>query len=358
MAWLGPSNRAYTSAAPTSAPANLTLTNQGTNKSVLTASAVSGATSYNWYRNGVLISNTPTPTYTDTTATATQITTLDAPAALWQYAVAAVANGIEGPKATGGQVWLYQGSNGGSTCSNSDFNYGITGNYADTSGSPIGGGTDFKGVWGVNVGGGWQPYSNTPLVDTTYCLDVNAYTRFAFDVKMDSVNPMYIAIYSRFPFGDVYTWKSVHVADYITQMAGAWQTVDLPLSDVNMGQLPITASIGAPYGTVSYNGGSQTYPYATLTVSAKGSGSGLPDVDNGGYILNTGLSGGVWVVSNGQNGSVGTFQVVGPSITSSTVVASRAMTYQRSNFYKCNLGLTDGNPGGNIYFNNVRCYHP
>jgi hypothetical protein len=332
------------------APASFRLTAQtATSTSLSWEAPAPGAAPidhYRIYRNGVPYDSATGTTYTDHAATSCEVASLDQPATVYDYGVAAVdAAGHEGPQAAQYAVYGYRGAAGGSTWGNSDYSYGLSSlDWADTSGAPVGGGTDIKAVFPPNNGGGFQPYSNAPQVPI-YDLDIGAFRYLTFDIKADhGANNFYVAVYSRLPFGDVYTWTDLRIPTYATLADDMWTTVKIPLSDLHMEPSQFTASIGAPYGTFN------NQPYATLHVTSLDSG---PGIDNGGFVLGTGLSGGVYIVGNGQNGSVGTFNVEGPSITGSTTVASRGMSYQRTNMYKINIGLNDGQPGGNVYFNNI-----
>lgn len=345
------------------APANLTLLKQSRSGSQLSWGSVTGASSYKVYRNGTQIATTSSTSFTDAGAPNTYVYTLDQLATPYTYTVSAVASGVEGTQSNTPLVWWFQGSAGGSNTSASDFSYGISKNWADTTGSPVGGGVDVLTSYTPGTGGGFQPYSNSPLVDDTYCFDINQFSRFRFDVKMQNSNFMYLAFYSRLPFGDIFTWKGqdVHLSDYITVVPNTWQTVDMPITDFNFGNCSFVGSIGAPYGTIteSLNNTNVQYPYATLTITSKTGGAA--DVDCGGYILGTGLSDSVWVADFSQHATVGTFKVIGPGIgpvngSTSVTVSSRAMSYSRTNAYKFNFGMPDGQPGGNVWLNNIGFY--
>ena len=331
------------------APSDLLLIEQGVDHAKLTWTAPkSGAVDhYAVYRNGVAYATSKETTYTDASAPGTEIAGLDAPATIYDYAVAAVdAGGHEGPKTTQFAVYGYRGADGGSTWGDSDYSYGLEPlDWKDASGASPSGGTDVKCIFHDGTGGGFQPFSNAPQVPI-YALEIGAFKYLTFDIESEhgSSNDFYVAVYSRLPFGDVYTWVDVRIKTYVKLEDGKWATVKIPLADLHLSTDKITASIGAPYGNANGK------PTATLHVTSIDAGSA---VDNGGFITGSGLNGGVYVVAAAQNAGTGTFTVQGDGITGSTTVASRAMGYQRSQMYKINVGLNDGMAGGDVFFDNI-----
>jgi hypothetical protein len=125
-----------------SAPSNLLMTAQtASTTSLFWEAATAGSfpiDHYRIYRNGDAY---------DTAAT------------VYVYAVAAVdTHGNEGPQATQDTVYGYRGATNGSTWGSSDYSYGLVSlDWSDTTGAPIGGGTDIKMVLHDGTGGGFQP---------------------------------------------------------------------------------------------------------------------------------------------------------------------------------------------------------
>lgn len=332
------------------APTNLTMTAQTESSTTLVWDAATAGSApidhYRIYRNGVPYDTTKSTTYVDAAATNAEIATRDAPATIYDYDVSAVdAEGREGPRTAQYSVWAYRGSRGGSTWGSVDYSYGLVSRtWDDTKGAPIGGGTDIALVFQNGVGGGFQPYSNLPQVPI-YDLEIGAFRYMTFSIKAEHAsNDFFVAVLSRLPFGDVFGWVDVRVAHYATLKDGEWTKVKIPLADFHESKSTFSGSIGAPYGTF------QGAPYATLQVKTLDDGSGI---DNGGYVLGTGLSGGVYIVDDDQRASIGTFHVQGPSIDATTNVSLRSLRFQRSNLYKFNIGLNDGMPGGVVYLNDI-----
>lgn len=349
--------------------AEVLLVNQGgasnnlTNSQGLAWSAPSAGSNplsyYRVYANGVKVSTDGVVTgtsFTHSSATNANAPTLDAAATAFYYQVSAVdTQGNEGALSTQFTCYGYQGSNGGSTWGNADFSFGagLTEDYADTTGSPVGGGVDLKLGFPAGVGAGWQPTSGAPQVPQ-YDLEVGGMTSGGggycrFDVKpMTGGNTFAFGLISRFPFGDIFNFKGPSdISVYGALTTGAWNTVSIPLPDCSIGTSTFTASIGSPYGSDA-NGA-----WATMVVTALQSGVG---VDYGGFVTSGAPAGtriGIQGVT-GNGSSVASWQVQGPGITGSTVVSSQTMTCQRTNVYKPAFFVNGGNPGGTVYINNLR----
>lgn len=353
------------------APTNLLMTNQGgpnnssnnplTNSASLSwTAAVAGShpvASYNIYRNGTLLTNTGSTatTFTDSAATNLIVPTLDAPSTKYVYAVSAVdTNSVEGPQQTACAIYGYR--NGVSNWSSGDFSYGGSPTWNDTTGAPVGGAFDILFPFPA-AGGGFQPYAQGPQTPI-YDIELGGFNYLIFDLKRSSLtNTIGLSAISRVAPGDVYPWGLVaDIGAYCqgTMTTGVWQTYKVPLSALTIGSTAFTGSIAGLPGTTTfpllYGGASTTWGTATLTVSSVQSGVG---VDAGGFITGAGVPAGTFIMSHNQSGSVGTFVVSGPNITSATSVASTAMTEQRSNVYKPDWQVPSGGVNENVFFNNI-----
>ncbi len=125
--------------------------------------------------------------------------------------------------------WIYKnGYNWGG-----DFDNVATSNYADTSGNPVGGGTDIK----VQLQG---QYGETLMYaggsTTLYQQWVGAFTYLEFDMKITQANPAFQVYCLR--SGDVNIYGSNgqpynrQLSSYATLTVGNWVHVKIPLADI------------------------------------------------------------------------------------------------------------------------------
>jgi hypothetical protein len=366
----------YSGAGGPSAVQALTLTNQTgpawTSSSTQTlgwGAATAGGFPISYhrvYRNGTKISTDGAvtgTTYTDTTATNSNVLSLQGPASPYYYQVSAVdTHGNEGPLTTDIVVYMYQGTNGGSTCSSVDFSAGmVSEDWSDTTGSPVGGGIDIKLVYG----GIFQPYSEKPLV-ATYGLELGGFTSGGspagtsgyghFDIKPTVAgNTFFYGLISRAePFGDIFNYIGPgNITPYVTAPTpgvltlNVWNNVKIPLNVNSIGTTTFTASVGAPYGSDA-NGA-----WATMTVTGTPTGVG---VDYGGYVTSPAAVAGARVGLQGESGNPGgVWHIQGGGVTGSTVVSSQTFTCSRTNMYKLALGQNSGGTSNHtVYVNNIR----
>jgi hypothetical protein len=366
----------YSGAGGPSAAQALTLTNQtgpshtssSTQQLSWTAATAGGfpISYYRVYRNGSQINSngaTTGTTYSDTTATNSNVLSLQGPATAYYYQVSAVdTQGTEGSLTTDFVCYMYQGTNGGSTCSSVDFSAGmVSENWSDTAGSPVGGGIDI----GLVYGGIFQPYSEVPLCET-YGLELGGFTSGGspagtsgyghFDIKpINSGNTFFYGLISRAPpFGDIFNYIGPgNITPYVTGPTpgvltlNVWNSVKIPLNVNSIGTTTFTASVGAPYGSDA-NGA-----YATMTVTGTPTGVG---VDYGGFVTSPAAVAGARIGLQGESGNPGgVWHIQGAGVTGSTVVTSQTFTCQRTNMYKLALGLNSGaGTPGTVYVNNIR----
>lgn len=286
---------------------------------------------YEIYRNGAPYATVSGTRFTDHGATNAAVPSFTHAATVYSYAVAAVdTQGNEGAKAYP-RVYFYR--NGVATQGALDYSYDITENWRDTSGSPVSGRYDVALTYPA-AGGGFQPYSALPLAPV-YELEIGGFKYFTVDVKVTgTANWFFIGHISRLPPGDVYPYAQANLGSYCPLVAGRWVTCKIPLSALSIGVTDFTGSIT---GT-------------TLTVTSVQAGVG---VDAGGYVTGPGVPAGTYITAHGQNGSLGTFTVAGPGISSSTRVASAALICQRTGLYKIDIGMTTQGSGTTIYVDNI-----
>jgi hypothetical protein len=258
------------------------------------------------------------------------VPTFSGPATVYSYAVSSVdTNGNESAQAVP-KVYFYQ--NGVANQGQLDYSYGITENWQDTAGNPSTGGHDVSLNYPAG-GGGFQPYSDLPLAPV-YDLELGAFKYFTVDVKVtDTTHPIFVSHISRLPPGDVYPYGHVNLFSYCNPVVGQWVTCKVPLSALTIG---ITNFTGSIVGT-------------TLTVTSVQSGVG---VDAGAYVKGPGIPAGTYITGHAQDGSIGTFTVAGPGISSSTNVPSTSMVSQRTGLYKIDIGMGTLSSGTTMYVEN------
>ena len=286
---------------------------------------------YNVYRNGALYATATGTSYSDAGATNATVPSYTGPATDYSYAVTAVdSQGNESARAYP-KVYFYQ--NGVPTQGAMDYSYAITENWEDTSGQPASGAYDISLSYPAG-GGGFQPYGDVPLTPI-YDLELGSFNYFTVDVKVtDTSHQLFVSHISRLPPGDVFPYSSVNLFSYCTPVVGQWVTCKIPLSALTIGVTNFTGSIS---GT-------------TLTVASVQSGVG---VDAGGFVTGPGVPVGTYITGHNQNGSIGTFTVGGPGISSSTYVPSASMVSQRTSLYKIDIGMGTESSGTKIYIDNV-----
>ncbi len=328
-----------------SAVTNLQVINQGgpnngtaalTNYQQISWSAATAGSNpidhYQVYRNGSAYATTTGTTYTDSNAPNSNSPSWSVPATTYSYQVAAVdTKGNIGPQAAQMSVYAYQ--NGVSNWDNNDLSYGnVPENYSSTAGNPQGSSFDLSVDF---INGGFQPTSHMPQVPVDD-LELGAFNYFVIDINPGpTVNyTLRLSMITRLPPGDVYPWSAVNdVFQYgPAPQPNTWATYKVPLSALTMGFCNFTGSIS---GT-------------TLTVSSVQSAAAI--VDAGGFVTGNGVPAGTYITAFGQNGSVGTFTVAGPGISSSTSVPSTSMVYQRTPLYKFDIYP---NVPAQVYFNNI-----
>jgi hypothetical protein len=266
----------------------------------------------------------------DPAATNATVASFSAPATDYAYAVTAIdAQGNESAKAYP-NVYYYQ--SGVANQGSHDYSYGgMVENWQDTTGDPLSGTYDVM----LQYGGGFQPYSGPPL-SPVYDLEIGSFNYFTIDMKVTNASlntHWWLLSISRLPPGDVYPWMQAQISNYCTPVAGQWVTCKIPLSASSMGNTNFTGSIT---GT-------------TLTVTSVQSGVG---VDAGGFVTGPGVPAGTYITNFGQTGSVGTFTVGGPGISSSTLIPSTSLAEQRTSIYKFNLHQDGGGASTTIYVDN------
>jgi len=290
--------------------------------------------SYNIYRNGELYANTTGLSYADTNAPNSNSLNWSRPATVYRYNVAAVdTQGNVGPLAS--QMSMYGYKDGVSNWGDGDLSYGgaLT-NYASTAGNPRGGAHDVSTVFAV--GGGFLPTADAPQCPTWDC-EIGAFNYLVIDINPGPIVSSFVELIAqaRLPPGDDGAWSNgFNVFDYgPAPVANTWATYKIPLKVLHIGTSTFTGSIS---GT-------------TLTVTAVSS-QGMGAVDADGFITGPEIPAGTYVTGYHQSGSIGTFTIAGPGISSSTSVPSETMTFQRTNLYK--FGLQPQTDPVTMYWNN------
>jgi hypothetical protein len=329
-----------------SAPANLLMTGQTTSSISLSWSAGGAGAypvaSYRVYRNGSLYATVTGTSYTDRKAGNATVPAYTKNATIYSYAVTAV--DTKGNESSQAYPAVYFYHNGVATQGQSDYSYGITEDWRNSSGIPAVGKYDVLLMY--PNGGGFQPYTNPPLAPS-YDLELGSFKYFTLDVKVTSSNnyPFFISHISRLPPGDVYPRAWVKLFSYCTPVVGKWVTCKIPLSDLSVGFTNFTASIS----------GDQ------LTVSSIQSGVG---VDAGGFVSGPSIPPNTYIVrppggityNNGQppNATLfGSYTIAGPGVTPSLSVPSEAMSEQRTSLYKVDVGLGSVGSSTTIYLDNM-----
>ena len=317
-----------------SPPSALLITSQTTTTTSLAWSAAMAGSYpvayYKIYRNGAAYATATGTSYTDGNAPFVTVPTFSGPATVYTYAVSTVdTEGNESAQAVP-KVYFYQ--NGVANQGQLDYSYDITENWQDTSGDPLSGSHDVSLTYPAG-GGGFQPYADLPLAPV-YDLEIGAFNYFTVDVKAtDTTHAIFVSLISRLPPGDVYPYAQANLFSYCTPVVGQWVTCKIPLPAMTMGFTDFTGSIS---GT-------------TLTVTSVQSGVG---VDAGAYVSGPGVPAGTYITGHGQPGTIGTFTVAGPGISSSTNVPGAAMVSQRTSMYKVDIGMTTQGSGTTIYVDN------
>jgi hypothetical protein len=328
---------------------------------------VSGLGSFSTIATGVTTQTNGSFTYSDTTATNSNNPTFQSPCNQYAYQVAAVdSQGNVGPYQSACGVYLYQW--GVSNNSNANYSYGISQQFADTTGNPPQGTYDMLITY--PNGGGLQYFSNPPGAPT-YALENGAFNYFTVDIKAASTSPeIGVSHISRLPPGDVYPYAGndpyINIFNYGTFVANQWCTYKVPLSVLTMGFGTFTGSI-AWDPTVSqpaaiYDNSNIPNGIATggLVLTVTSTNSGVP-VDAGGFVYGAGLPSGLYIMPyNGgstspnqgpgkynlwSNLSVATMQAI-------SIAAGTTMTYQRTNMYKPDLKVSN-NPSFSVFYNNI-----
>ena len=111
----------------------------------------------------------------------------------------------------------------------------------------------------------------------------------------------------------------------------------------------MTCKIPLPAMTMGFTDFTGSISGTTLTVASVQSGVG---VDAGAYVSGPGVPAGTYITGHGQPGTIGTFTVAGPGISSSTNVPGAAMVSQRTSMYKVDIGMTTQGSGTTIYVDN------
>jgi hypothetical protein len=309
------------------APAGLLMTGQTASSIALSWPAAAGTSHYQIFRDNVAYTTTTATSYVDYGAIDATNVSLNAPAKIYTYAVAAVnAQGTEGAKSTQTTFDVYTN---GQYYWAGDYSYGASINYKDTAGIPESGAYDIA-VHVLGQGGGFQPYAGD--VVPFYDLEAGSFGYISMDLK-PTVNGQAwrLSIISRLPPGDVYPWASVNLANYgPAPVAGKWATYKVPLSALSIGN---TSFVGSISGT-------------TLTVSKVNSGVG---VDAGGFVTGPGVKAGTYIIGHNANGGPGTYTIY-PAQT----VASTTMGEQRTTVYKFDVIDESGQSTNTYYVDNVK----
>lgn len=280
--------------------------------------------------------------YVDTTATNAVRAATDGPATAYWYKITAVNAFGESAKSTNMIMWSYR--NGMSQTGNSDLSSigpGASQNYASTNGSPVGGPFDIELVLNASI---WQPTMDVPQTPQ-WTGEIGWANYIIIDFRATSVSSnLQFGTVSRLPapYGDAYGWspaKDPYSTSYgPTVTANTWSTRKIPLADLAMGYTTFQGSL---------TGATLTVPSQTL--------QGLGVIDMGGFITGPGIPTGTYLIpnGNGQNASIGTFQVAGPGIPVTGTVSSTGQNWhwQRTSMYKYAINPT--NQPYTIYVNNA-----
>lgn len=295
------------------------------------ASTRSPVSHYIVYRNGSPYATVAGTKFIDHHATNAAVPSFTHPANTYTYAVSAVdTRGQEGPRAYP-SVYLYH--RGVANQGALDYSYGIKENWHDKHGSSPSGRYDVSVTYPA-AGGGFQPYSAPPL-SPVYDLEIGGLKFFTVDVRVsDTSRRLFVSHISRLPPGDVYPYASADLGSYCPLTANRWVTCRIPLAALSIGTTEFTGSISGK----------------TLIVSSVHEGAG---VDAGGYVIGPGVPAGTYITGHDQNGSIGTFTIAGPGISSSTHIASEALVCQRTSLYKIDIGMTTHDTGTTIYLDNI-----
>jgi hypothetical protein len=322
----GTAGVAITGSAP-AAPAGLFMTGQTASSVALSWPAAAGTSHYQIFRDNVPYAKTTATSYVDYGAIDATNVSLNAPAKIYTYAVAAVnTQGIEGAKTTQTTFEVY---NNGRYYWAGDYSYGAVINWKDTAGRPESGPYDIA-VHVIGQGGGFQPFAGN--VVPFYDLEAGAFGYFSIDLK-PTVNGQKwrLSMISRLPPGDVYPWAAVNLTSYgPAPVAGKWATYKVPLSAMSIGK---TSFVGSISGT-------------TLRVSKVNSGVG---VDAGGFVTGPGVRPGTYITGHNANGGPGTY-----TIYPAQNVGSTTMAEQRTTVYKFDVIDESGQANNTYYVDNVK----
>ena len=338
-------------------PSNLRITAQSPTSMSLAWNASTGAVSYKIYRNQTFYATATGTTYTDTAATNANMPTLGggnpdpntaAPSTPYTYTVSGVdAQGNEGTQQT---LIAYTAYSNGTWAWPGDFSYQATVNYHDTSLGPQGGTGDIA-ITSTGSPSIWQPYSGGNV--GLWAMNVAMMDHLQISLKSTVANQDWsLSLVSRqpSPTGDVFSKKHVNISSYGPIVQGQWGLYTIPLADLTIGFTNLTGTVGAPYGTYTYNSGGSTYPTATLTVQSTQSGVG---VDVGAFLTGTGVPASTFVCACPSGNLAGPFTITGPNVTNGLNLTSRALVTQRTDLYKPTLqdltGLVDNKYGADNF---------
>jgi hypothetical protein len=313
------------------APAGLFMTGQTASSIALSWPAAKATTHplshYQIFRDNAPYATTRATSYVDYGAIDATNVSLNAPAKIYTYAVAAV--DILGTESAKSAQTTFEVYNNGRYYWAGDYSYGAVINWKDTAGKPESGPYDIA-VHIIGQGGGFQPFAGN--VVPYYDLEAGAFGYFSIDLK-PTVNGQAwrLSMISRLPPGDVYPWAAVNLANYgPAPVAGKWATYKIPLSALSIGK---TSFVGSISGT-------------TLTVSKVHSGVG---VDAGGFVTGPGVKAGTYIIGHHANGGPGTY-----TIHPAQTVASTTMSEQRTGVYKFDVIDDSGHSSNTYYVDNVK----
>ena len=318
------------SVTPPAAPAGgILITGQTQNTiSISWTASVAGTNPidhYKIYRNGTAYDTAAATatSYTDSKATNATSPTFVQAATIYSYTVSTVDNqGNEGAQTSQATYWAYYQ---GTQYWPGDYSYGVSVNYADTTGQPPAGTNDIM-ITANGAGGGFQPYSGKDV--PTYDLEAGSFNYLVVSLKPTVSGQLWnIGIVSRLPPGDVYNNALVSVTNYgPAPVVGQWATYKIPLAAIAMGEATVTGSIS---GT-------------TLTVTAVQSGVALVP---GAFISGSGVTAGTYISAYGTGtGGTGTYTISPSQTVSSTTIQS-----QRTSVYKLDLEDMSG-LSSNVYY--------
>lgn len=237
----------------------------------------------------------------------------------------------------------WQTLTGGNYCSGiGDLSFGGNFVYTDTTGAPVGGGTDIlcTNTAGNGLVCGLQFPTGTPAM-WNYGAEIGWANYFAFDFKPTvAAQQMDFAIFSRGPPGDVASrtnlgnFTNSGLYGPIPQV-GVWGSYKIPLSAHFF-----TTSLG---GITTFTG---SITAGVLAVSAILSGPGIDPtcwIAAAGSSTTTGATAGVWVSSTPGQSGAGNYNLTMGTAGTPPNVSSSTMTCRRTNFYKTALKNTTGN---------------